>query len=336
MSGQGASTAPLLRITNLSKRFGLGQTLFGKPRQELHALRGVTVDVMRGETLGLVGESGSGKSTVARVVMQLYAPSGGTVELDGVNLHRAKSRAEDKAVKRRLQMIFQDPYASLNPRMSIGEAIKEGMTIHGLEPAGGRDARVAELLAAVGLGPDFAQRYPHELSGGQRQRVGITRALAVEPEMIIADEAVSALDVSVQAQVLNLLKDLKKAHRLTYIFISHDLRSVAFISDRIAVMYLGRLVEVADTERLFTAPWHPYTQMLLGARFVEDPARRSGDVNAAENRHRIRGEIPSAMNPPSGCPFHPRCGRASDLCKATMPELSASEGRLVACHHPGV
>jgi oligopeptide transport system ATP-binding protein len=327
----GALSPPLLRVKSLGKSFAIGGGLLGKPKAFLHALRDVTFDVHRGETLGLVGESGSGKSTVARVVMQIYDPTSGTVEYDGLNLSGPLTGEQRLSVRRRMQMIFQDPYASLNPRMSIGAAIEEGMVIHGLNPAGGREARVKDLLHRVGLAPEFAQRYPHELSGGQRQRVGIARAIAVEPDFIIGDEAVSALDVSVQAQVLNLLKDLKEQLKLTYIFISHDLRSVAFISDRIAVLYLGRLVELADVKSLYRAPQHPYSQMLLGARFTDDPLSRK-PVN---ERKRATGEIPSVMNPPPGCPFHTRCPKAEARCKVDVPEPRDVAGHIVACHFPG-
>lgn len=316
---------PILELRSVSKRFPVGVTLVpGRPAAELRAVTGVSLVVRRGETLGLVGESGCGKSTLARCIIGLHKPSAGEVWFDGVRIDHL-SRRRMRPLRARMQMVFQDPYASLNPRQRVGRIIATLLSVHG-RPAG--DEVVAGLLEGVGLAPEHADRYPHEFSGGQRQRIGIARALALAPELVIADEPVSALDVSVQAQVLNLLADLKDEHGLTYVFIAHDLGVIRHISDRVAVMYLGRIVEIAPTDVLFRAPRHPYTRALLDAVPVPDP------VLAAERiREPMQGDVPSPVDPPPGCAFHPRCPRASDRCRVELPLLTADE-HAFACHHP--
>jgi oligopeptide/dipeptide ABC transporter ATP-binding protein len=272
-----------------------------------------------------VGESGCGKSTLARLVLRLIEPDAGEVRFDGEDVLAAR-RARLRQLRRRMQVIFQDPYASLNPRMPVGEAIGEGLRIHGLGTAREREARVAELLETVGLRAEHAARYPHEFSGGQRQRIGIARALALSPDLIVADEPVSSLDVSIQAQILNLLCDLRERFGIAYLFISHDLRVVRHLSERVAVMYLGRVVELAPAERIYTRPQHPYTEALLSAVPVPEPGRR-------RTRIVLRGDVPSPIAPPPGCPFHPRCPKAIALCATERPALrEVAPGHLSACH----
>ncbi len=315
---------PLLSARGLRKAFPLGARLIGRA-QRLRAVDGVDLEVSRGGTLGLVGESGCGKSTLARLVLRLVEADAGLVRFDGEDV-RAASAPRLRALRRRMQIIFQDPFASLNPRMTVGDAIGEGLRIHRLGSASEREARVAELLRTVGLDPAHAQRYPHEFSGGQRQRIGIARALALSPELIVADEPVSSLDVSIQAQILNLLLELRERFGIAYLFVSHDLRVVRHVSDRVAVMYLGKLVEQAAAGELYAQPQHPYTEALLSAVPVPDPARPA-------RRIVLEGDVPSPLSPPPGCPFHPRCRRAVARCRSEPPALrEVGAGHLSACH----
>jgi peptide/nickel transport system ATP-binding protein len=324
----GAGAKAVLDIRRGSKFFPVGGGLFSGPAKLVRAVNDVSLTVRQGETLGLVGESGCGKSTLGRLVLRLEEPTGGEILFDGVDLAHMKRR-EMIAIRRRMQVIFQDPYSSLNPRMTVGQIIGEPMHVHEILPRDKIDGRVAELLQVVGLFPYMALRYPHELSGGQRQRVGIARALAVNPEVIVCDEAVSALDVSIQGQVINLLEDLQHKLGLTYLFIAHDLAVVRHISTRVAVMYLGRIVELADAAELFSNPKHPYTQALLAAAPVPDPV-----VERTRPRTIIRGELPSPLNPPPGCVFHPRCPLATEECKMSVPDQrELSPGHMAACIH---
>jgi oligopeptide transport system ATP-binding protein len=283
--------------------------------------------VHRGETLGLVGESGCGKSTTGRAVLQLYRPTAGSVNFDGTELTGLKGGAL-RSFRRRMQMVFQDPYSSLNPRMNVRNIIGEPMSIHGLHKGSERDDRIAYIMNAVGLNPYFAKRFPHEFSGGQRQRIGIARALAVEPDFIVCDEPVSALDVSIQAQVINLLEDLQQEFNLTYLFIAHDLAVVRHISDRVAVMYLGHMVELADSNELYENPLHPYTKALLSAVPITDP-----DLERTRERIILTGDVPSPLRPPAGCVFHTRCPIAIDECREEIPAWrEANSMHWVACH----
>jgi oligopeptide transport system ATP-binding protein len=317
----------ILEVRDLVKHFPVGGGLLGGPRVLVRAVDGVSFTLHRGETLGLVGESGCGKTTVARCILQLDRPTSGAVVFEGTDL-TTLSETELRPIRPRLQVCFQDPYGSLNPRMTVGQMLAEPLAVHRLVPERAlRRRRVGELLAQVGLGEPHADRYPHELSGGQRQRVGIARALALEPSVIICDEPVSALDVSIQAQIVNLLEDLQAELGLAYLFVAHDLAVVRHISDRVAVMYLGRIVELADRHALYAKPVHPYTQALMSAVPIPDPA-----VEATRERTVLRGEVPSPVHPPSGCVFHPRCPIAIPECSATVPPLrEVAAGHQAAC-----
>ncbi|HSI02023.1 MAG TPA: ABC transporter ATP-binding protein [Reyranella sp.] len=323
-----AGQAPLLEVRGLAMHFPISEGIvFSRKIGDVKAVDGVDFDIKRGETLGLVGESGCGKTTTGRCILRLEKPTRGQILYDGEDISRMPMR-ELVGLRRRMQVIFQDPYSSLNPRMKVGDIIAEPIRVHGLEPDQKRRRdKVRELLSVCGLDPKFADRYPHEMSGGQRQRVGIARALAMDPEFIVCDEAVSALDVSIQAQVVNLLEDLREKFHLTYLFIAHDLSVVRHLCQRVAVMYLGRIVEMADSDELFDNPMHPYTQALLSAVPIPDPR-----VEAARQFRPPKGEVPSPINPPSGCVFHPRCPMAVDGCSAARPELrELRPGHWVAC-----
>jgi oligopeptide transport system ATP-binding protein len=334
---KGASTATrhveglgetLVSVKDLKMYFPVTSGLiFQHKVADVKAVDGVTFDIKRGETLGLVGESGCGKSTTGRAVLQLYRPTYGSVTFGGQDLTRLHS-GDLRKFRRRMQMIFQDPYASLNPRMSVGSIIAEPLAIHGLAKGRARKERVQELLRVVGLNPYYANRYPHEFSGGQRQRIGIARALAVEPDFIVCDEPVSALDVSIQAQIINLLEDLQNDFGLTYLFIAHDLSVVRHISDRVAVMYLGRIAELADRNELYENPLHPYTKALLSAVPIPDPI-----VESRRERIILTGDVPSPLRPPPGCNFHTRCPIAIDECRVRIPEWrDVGKDHWVACH----
>ncbi len=319
---------PLLEVRGLRMHFAVTEGIVARRKVgEVKAVDGIDFTVRRGETLGLVGESGCGKTTTGRCILRLERPTEGAIIYDGVDI-TGLQRKELVALRRRIQVVFQDPYSSLNPRMKVGDIIGEPMKVHGIEPdAAKRAVRVRDLLGVCGLNPRFADRYPHEMSGGQRQRVGIARALALEPEFIVCDEAVSALDVSIQAQVINLLEDLRERFGLTYLFIAHDLSVVRHICQRVAVMYLGRIVELADADELFGNPLHPYTQALLAAVPVPDPSVETGRAFRP-----VQGEVPSPINPPSGCVFHPRCPIAVEGCRNARPDVrEVRPGHFVAC-----
>ncbi len=325
-----AGTAPLVVAHDLARTFDvsapwLNRVLERKPRTLLHAVDGVSFEIERGKTLALVGESGCGKSTVARLLVGLYEPTRGGMTFDGQDAHAAYRTAAGRQLRRRIQMIFQDPYASLNPRWVVEDIIAEPMREHGIlrEKAAVRE-RVGELLRSVGLSPLDMAKYPHQFSGGQRQRISIARALATAPEFLVCDEPTSALDVSVQAQVLNIMKDLQRDRGLTYLFISHNLAVVRHVSDQVGVMYLGRLVELADKAQLFAQPRHPYTRMLLDAI----PQMHA----TGRDRTPVQGEVPNPLNPPTGCAFHPRCPHANARCSAERPALQSIGGVRVACH----
>jgi oligopeptide transport system ATP-binding protein len=318
----------LLEVTNLVKHFPIHRgILFNKQVGAVKAVDGLNFTVKKGETLGLVGESGCGKSTTGRLILRLIEPTSGQVKFEGRDV-TGLNASEMRELRRQMQIVFQNPYASLDPRMTIGDSIAEPLLVHKIfKTRAEREKRVRELLDRVGLNPMYAERYPHEFSGGQRQRIGIARALAINPKFIVADEPVSALDVSVQAQVLNLLEDLQKEFGLTYLFIAHNLSTVEHISDRVAVMYLGRMVELASSTELYSNPKHPYTQALLSAVPEPDPTKK-------KQRVILQGDIPSPVNPPSGCTFHTRCPFATDLCKAQAPEWrDTGSDHFVACHH---
>ena len=319
---------PLVRVRDLKRYFPITQgILVQRHIGDIKAVDGITFDIMRGETLGLVGESGCGKSTTGRTILQLYRPTGGDVFFEDQNL--AQTQGEKlRRMRRRMQMIFQDPYASLNPRMTVGNIIGEPLEVHNLMTPRERRDRVQELLEIVGLSPYFVNRYPHEFSGGQRQRIGVARALAVQPEFIVCDEPVSALDVSIQAQIVNLLEELQARFELTYLFIAHDLSTVRHISDRVAVMYLGKLAELTDRNTLYDKPLHPYTQALLSAVPIPDPR-----VDRKRKRIILEGDVPSPANPPKGCNFCTRCWQKMDICTEVEPEWKEVEpGHWVACH----
>ncbi len=316
---------PLLRVSDLEVHFPIKKGVLSRTVGHVYAVNGVSFTLAKGETLGLVGESGCGKTTTGMAILRLIDPTGGTVLFNGQDLARIP-RSRLRSLRKQIQIIFQDPYSSLNPRMTVNQIIGDPMEIHGLYPGRERQERIAYLLEKVGFNPEQGRRFPHEFSGGQRQRVGIARALALDPQLIIADEPVSALDVSIQAQIINLLIDLQEEFGLSYIVISHDLAVVEHICDRIAVMYLGHIVEMADYRDLYTDPRHPYTRALLSAIPVPDPKAR---------RERVipQGDVPSPMRPPPGCTFHPRCPRRMDVCSRVRPELlDLGSGHRVACH----
>lgn len=323
-----ANQKVLLKVHELKKHFPIYRGVFQRQVGAVRAVDGITFDIYQGETLGLVGESGCGKSTAGRTILQLYKPTSGSVEFEGENLANLKPEPM-RQMRRKMQMIFQDPYASLNPRMTVGEIVGEPLLVHGIASGRGIEERVQELLRQVNLNPAFATRYPHEFSGGQRQRIGIARALALQPSFIICDEPISALDVSIQAQVVNLLEELQKQYNLTYLFIAHDLSMVRHISDRIAVMYLGVIVELADRNTLYHEPLHPYSQALLSAVPIPDPI-----LEEKRSRIILQGDVPSPANPPSGCRFRTRCPIAEiGLCDVSQPEFrEVKPGHFVACH----
>lgn len=321
----------IIQVRNLKKHFPIKRGIFKRQVGAVQAVDGISFDIKRGETLGLVGESGCGKSTAGRTILQLLEPTAGKVHWEGKDLTEMSKEALRKS-RRHMQMIFQDPYASLNPRMTVGKIISEPLRIQGIGNSAEREERVVELLKRVGLNPYFIKRYPHEFSGGQRQRIGIARALSTNPSFIVADEPISALDVSIQAQVVNLLDDLKSELGLTYLFIAHDLSMVRYISDRVAVMYLGRIVELGERDDVYDNPLHPYTQALLSAIPIPSPKE-----DAKRQRVILEGDVPNPANPPSGCRFHTRCHYVTDICRKEDPEThnygTESQVHMVACHH---
>ncbi|MBH0171413.1 MAG: ABC transporter ATP-binding protein [Bacillota bacterium] len=320
-----SQTQPLVKVENLKMHFPIKGGILSKTVGEVKAVDGISFHIKKGETLGLVGESGCGKSTTGRMLLRLLEPTEGKIYFEGEDITKLSS-SEMRKKRREMQMVFQDPFASLNPRHTVEKILEEPLIVHGVKDKAERKRRVKELLEVVGLSSWHAKRYPHQFSGGQRQRIGIARALAVNPKLIIADEPVSALDVSIQSQVLNLLQDLQKEFDLTYLFIAHDLGVVRHISDRVGVMYLGHIVELADSEKLYDDPKHPYTQALLSA--VPIP-----DVEHRKDRVILQGDVPSPSNPPAGCPFHTRCPAAMDHCGTVKPVLKeVAEGHYAACH----
>ncbi len=323
----------VLEVKDLKMHFAPRSTIFSKSNAPVKAVDGVSFHINRGETVGLVGESGCGKTTVGRTVMRLYNPTSGEIIFDDQDISQLKGN-ELKGIRSKIQLIFQDPYSSLNPRHTVGKIIEASFEIHKINPAGGRTAAVKELLAKVGLNPEHINRFPHEFSGGQRQRIGIARALALQPKLIVCDEPVSALDVSIQAQVVNLLDDLQSEFNLAYLFIAHDLSVVQHISDRVVVMYLGKIMEIATTKDLFAKPMHPYTKALLSAVPIPDP-----EIERKRERIVLQGDLPSPANPPSGCVFSTRCWKATEKCRTEVPELITlgvgnPNERSYACHFP--
>ncbi len=322
-----AQQKPLVVVENLVKHFPIKIGAFGSESAVVHAIDGVSFEIYQGETLGLVGESGCGKSTTGFALLQLHKATSGSVKFDGVDLAKLPDKAL-RAMRQRVQIVFQDPYSTLNPRMTIGEALSEPMHVHKLCPEKEIQGRVAQLIRDVGLNPNVANRYPHEFSGGQRQRICIARALASSPEFIVCDEPISALDVSIQAQIINLLMDIQDKYNLTYLFIAHDLAVVRHISDRVAVMYLGKIMEIATKDDLFGHPMHPYTKALLSAVPEADP-----DLERTRKRVILQGDVSNAIDPPAGCRFHPRCVYAAEICSQSIPELEDhGKGHRVACH----
>lgn len=318
---------PLVQVRQLKKYFPITRGVFQRRVGDIKAVDGVDFDIYKGETLGLVGETGSGKTTVGRTLLRLYEPTGGEVSFEGDNLLELSS-GEMRHMRRRMQMIFQDPYASLNPRMTVGAIVGEPLEVHRVAHGKEKRERVQELLRLVGLNPYFVNRYPHEFSGGQRQRIGVARALALNPDLIVCDEPISALDVSIQAQVVNLLEDLQARLGLTYLFIAHDLSMVRHISDRVAVMYLGKIMELADRNEIYLNPLHPYTQALMSAVPVPDPV-----VEEKRQRIILEGDVPSPASPPKGCNFSTRCPKAIDICSDVEPEfVDVGGGHYCACH----
>ncbi len=319
---------PLLEVSDLQKYFPVRGGLFRRVQAQVRAVDGVSLSLESGQTYGLVGESGCGKSTLGRAILRLHEPTAGQIRLDGADITQLHRQAL-LPYRRRMQMIFQDPYASLSPRRTVAQTLREPLDLHRIGTRAERDARVQELLDVVGMGPRALNRYPHEFSGGQRQRIGIARALALDPSLIVADEPVSALDVSVQSQVLNLVADLQRERGISFLFIAHDLAVIQQVSDVVGVMYLGKIVESASASAIYAAPRHPYTQALMSAIPVPDPARQ-------RTRIVLGGDVPSPRNPPPGCPFHPRCPQAMDRCRSEVPALKrpagAEGGHLVSCH----
>jgi oligopeptide/dipeptide ABC transporter ATP-binding protein len=321
-------TTPILQVQELKKHFVSSSGLMGREKNIVKAVDGINFDIAAGETVGLVGESGCGKTTAGRTIVRLYEPTAGRVFFEGEDISEL-SRQQLKPLRSQIQMIFQDPYASLNPRQTVGDIISAAFVIHRVNPPNGIKSAVQDLLDRVGLNPEHINRFPHEFSGGQRQRVGIARALALRPKLIVADEPVSALDVSIQAQVVNLLDDLQEEFHLSYLFIAHDLSVVQHISDRVVVMYLGKVMEIAKTSDLFLTPHHPYTKALLSAVPIPDP-----DIERKRERIILDGELPSPAHPPSGCVFNTRCWKAKDICRISAPELLQVGQSSVACHFP--
>ncbi|MEU8526275.1 dipeptide ABC transporter ATP-binding protein [Streptomyces sp. NPDC048629] len=320
----------LLRVEGLTKHFPIKKGLLQRQVGAVKAVDGISFDVRPGETLGVVGESGCGKSTMGRLITRLLEPTGGKVEFQGTDISHL-GVAKMRPLRRDIQMIFQDPYGSLNPRHTVGSIVSAPFVLQGVQPEGGVKKEVQRLLGLVGLNPEHYNRYPHEFSGGQRQRIGIARALALKPKLVVADEPVSALDVSIQAQVVNLLDDLQEELGLTYVIIAHDLSVIRHVSDRIAVMYLGKIVELADRKSLYESPMHPYTKALMSAVPIPDPRRRG----AKTDRILLKGDVPSPIKPPAGCRFHTRCWKATEICKTQEPPLlELRPGQQVACHHP--
>ncbi|OLZ64901.1 peptide ABC transporter ATP-binding protein [Streptomyces sp. IMTB 2501] len=330
LSKDAAPGETLLKVTGLQKHFPIKKGLFQRQVGAVRAVDGIDFEVRSGETLGVVGESGCGKSTMGRLITRLLEPTAGSIEFEGKDITHLGVGGM-RPMRRDVQMIFQDPYSSLNPRHTIGTIVGAPFRLQGVEPEGGIKKEVQRLLSVVGLNPEHYNRYPHEFSGGQRQRIGVARALALEPKLIVADEPVSALDVSIQAQVVNLMDDLQEELGLTYVIIAHDLSVVRHVSDRIAVMYLGKIVELADRDSLYKAPMHPYTKALMSAVPIPDPRRK----NAKSERILLKGDVPSPISPPSGCRFHTRCWKATEICRTTEPALlELRPGQRVACHHP--